>query len=325
MDAGISRDESLALKGISIITVILAHACGWARAFSGVPVLGNANIVGFLCQGGMTLFLFLSGYGLFVSFLENGIERYWDNKIKKVYIPAAIIQLIWLIICCTFNGKSYFENEMSRLSFFSELLCINQNNEIDGSMWYLSYLLFCYLYFYFYVHIPIKNIAIVRCLYLILFALLSDFFWPYAANYVIAFPLGIMIANLLVKKQIIISRNICYKIIFLGSLVSVFYLKFLIDRNVFVENFASVELAGLLILTVKALNVHKFDFFVRLGKISFYVYLLEEKIIFDWINYENFSGVKRLLVFCILFILTIILSKLINELVLKIRMLGGKK
>ena len=33
-------------------------------------------------------------------------------------------------------------------TLITDILCISQQNSIDGTMWYLSYLLFCYTVFY---------------------------------------------------------------------------------------------------------------------------------------------------------------------------------
>ena len=62
----LSKEQTLLLKGIAILMVILGHMSyiTWGGA------------------GGVTIFLILSGYGIHESFKKNGLKNYWKKKIS---------------------------------------------------------------------------------------------------------------------------------------------------------------------------------------------------------------------------------------------------
>lgn len=156
MKSGITREETTVLKAVAILMVILAHANGW-KAFVGVPILQNSTLTSELCHGGMCVFMILSGYGLYCSYMENGIENWWDRKITKIFFPAMMIQIIWYSL---FLGYSYFKQKEISISWgtvIGDIMCVNPENGIDGSLWYLSYLLFCYVMFFFALDIFLRK------------------------------------------------------------------------------------------------------------------------------------------------------------------------
>lgn len=69
------------LRGIAIIMVIIGHI-GSAMGCQPVGTLGSF---------GVALFLFLSGYGINESFKKNGLKNYWGKKLKRVWLPYAIV------------------------------------------------------------------------------------------------------------------------------------------------------------------------------------------------------------------------------------------
>ncbi len=83
MKNGITRDETIILKAIAILAVIFAHANG-RYAFVDIPILQNSTFTSLICQGGMCMFLILSGYGLYCSHIENGFKNWWDKKITRI-------------------------------------------------------------------------------------------------------------------------------------------------------------------------------------------------------------------------------------------------
>lgn len=76
-----SRPQTDALRGIAIILVITGHI-GTAMGCQPVGTFGSF---------GVALFLFLSGYGLNESFRKNGLKNYWPKKLKRVWLPYAIV------------------------------------------------------------------------------------------------------------------------------------------------------------------------------------------------------------------------------------------
>ena len=144
----VTREQTTVLKAIAILTVIFTHGNILSNSFEYVPVLKNEAIVSIFCQGGMCLFLILSGYGLFLSYSKNGLKNYWDNKFLKIFFPVIAAQLGWFTV---YNiVKFIFEKsvDIKWINVFGDLVCVNPLNSIDGSIWYMSFLLFCYICFY---------------------------------------------------------------------------------------------------------------------------------------------------------------------------------
>ena len=193
----INKDETLILKGMAILLVILTH----------FPRVGffNHNFSG-LGGWGVSIFLFLSGYGLWLSYQKNGRKNYWYKRLKSVYIPFYIAMLIQTLIYILLFHKS-FDQKILLLSF----LGIYPDNVIDGSMWYISYLTIWYVFFGFITLLPAKNkgIKIMMLLPIMLVVQIIAknqlFANGLASMYILFFPLGIFCAYF--KDKIIPRHN----------------------------------------------------------------------------------------------------------------------
>ncbi len=136
----ISKEVTTSLKGFAILSVVIAHACGFAKAFSRIPLLRDAQFCSMFCQAGMCIFLILSGYGLYASYSGNGLGDFWDKRIAKIILPGTLVNACWFVFT---NLKDGIANMP-----FSSILCIDEDNVVDSTMWYLSYIFFCYVIFY---------------------------------------------------------------------------------------------------------------------------------------------------------------------------------
>ena len=131
----ISQSTSNRMKGCSIVMVILGHILN-------IYLHQNAYLSMILGTGGVAVFLILSGYGLAVSYHKNGIKNeYWENKIRKVFIPYWIVTFLWVIL------TGLLKPSRSEL-IIKNLFLVDYNRGIDATMWYLSFLLLWYLLFF---------------------------------------------------------------------------------------------------------------------------------------------------------------------------------
>ena len=76
-----NRPLTDALRGIAIIMVLTGH----------IGLAMHCKPIGHLGSFGVTLFLFLSGFGLNESFKKNGLKQYWPKKLRRVWLPNAIV------------------------------------------------------------------------------------------------------------------------------------------------------------------------------------------------------------------------------------------
>ncbi len=111
-----------ALRGIAILIIMVGHISGTMGTVALSPLGGT----------GVALFLFLSGFGLNESWKRHGASRYWNKKIKRVFIPYFIVISILAIV-------------RGRMSPYEYLLDICG---IKTSYWYIGYLLRWYLIFW---------------------------------------------------------------------------------------------------------------------------------------------------------------------------------
>ena len=185
----LSKEQTLLLKGIAILMVILGHMSyiTWGGA------------------GGVTIFLILSGYGIHESFKKNGLKNYWKKKILKVWLPYVIVTIFVLIGKRASNTKQII---------FS-LIGLDFGVIADRSMWYISFIMLWYLGYYIASVISArfgKASNIILILSISMFSLIFMFFekigvWPEARGatvYLFAFPLGVAlncIGNIYVNKK----------------------------------------------------------------------------------------------------------------------------
>lgn len=116
----LSRDFTNTLRGIAILLVIVGHI-----------VTGGFHNRYFTPLGaiGVTMFLFLSGYGLTESYKKNGLHGFWKKKLVRILIPY----LIWIPIY-------HMAIKWSPLG--------NGDAAFIPRYWFLEYLIICYLVFY---------------------------------------------------------------------------------------------------------------------------------------------------------------------------------
>ena len=124
----IKKEETHLIKGIAIIIIVIQHI---GQAFS----IGLVNPLGAI---GVFLFLYISGYGLTISFYEKGRNNYFKKKILHVYIPyicAIIMFCIWSFII----GNSVTLADFIEYGLLYKLP--------QGSYWYLILLFYWYFIF----------------------------------------------------------------------------------------------------------------------------------------------------------------------------------
>lgn len=116
------------IKGIAILMVILSHLPG------GPPTGG----------WGVELFLLCSGYGLARSYIRKGqLTGYWTSKWKKVWLPYAIVTGTVILLDSVVFSKRY-----APVTCLLAVLGLDTHATVDCTMWYIPYLLCCYVIFY---------------------------------------------------------------------------------------------------------------------------------------------------------------------------------
>lgn len=190
----LSRIATERIKAIAILCVIVGHILG------GVFGIISGHIQAILGTGGVNVFLILSGYGLYTSYLQKGVEirTYWENKINKVFLPYAVITIAYYGFMLLIN------KEPGLMALVKNVLCIDYTRCMDGTMWYMSFLLLWYILFFitFYLRYPMFIKVTIMFVFAYVFHagmfrnVFLDCNWQFTTN-AYAFPAGIAIGYLI--------------------------------------------------------------------------------------------------------------------------------
>lgn len=185
------------------MTVIFSHA-GNNQLLDKIVFLKSQYVLYFLLMIGMNLFLFLSGYGLFKSYMKNGFQGYWGKKVSKILVPYWSFQIFWFLYYICARGKTF-----NVISTFSSIIGLNPNNIFDGSMWYISNLFFWYTIFYISLKfINNDKMAILCQLFVACIVILcGKDIWKYGYQYQLAFPCGVLFASKYIRPRLKILNS----------------------------------------------------------------------------------------------------------------------
>jgi len=298
------------LRGFAILSVVLTHACA-AGVFEGIPVLQNGVITSVLCQGGMSAFLILSGYGLHQSWVKKGLEDFWNRRFDKILFPLIVINFI-----CSLLKRVNIPHGVDLSA--------------DGTMWYLYYLFFCYISFYVsfkYIHTPPEN-KNSKVIVFIIFQIVSMPYvyirWQFASYCTFSFLLGVIVSCFAIKHRIILSiyhEALFIALTFASSLFYCYYFVHHKSNFILIDNICSNILGLSFYLLIKCFKLYRFKIIVFIGHVSFFIYLLEWKILYSFFDYKLYPSPVRLIVFFLLFIMTLLLAYAMEK-VIKI-IIGG--
>lgn len=307
-EINLNLEGSLILKGIAILLVVVGHL---AKEYSVMPY--NLRYAG---AWGVCIFLVLSGFGITQSYLKSGINVYiLVKRLFRVWLPYAIVTGLWIII-----DRIFFEKNYKIQTIIFSILGIDLKPVIDGTMWFITFIMIWYVVFYFvfkFSNFKILNIVI-------LFGI-SIFFHkvknlqPLSAPYIFDFPIGVGlglfwtdIKSKLRMKNIIYILTICIIIFcFAYSKIEQGQIYYLLADFSFA--FGSISL--IIFCELKNLNTKLRSLF-WIGNISFEIYIFEGAILFKYkmIYCFNSKFISLIIALVILLISSLILKHVVDVL-----------
>ena len=317
----ITKEQSNVLKAIAIISIVLCHFWGWIYRPSDFVSL----LSGSFCQTGVFIFLFLSGYGIMCSYKAKGLNNYWYRRIHKIYIPFLIVMTPQLFL----EIWAYRSNisDMYISSTFLSALGLYPNNLLDGTMWFIPFILLQYLIFWcsFRLVSDKKFQKIVQIILTIMgYIILKNYFTWVQENdiYGFAFLMGCFYADFVSKKaewskkHILLFCSICYCItlnwyeMFLMRMLNCIFLAVL--EIVFVQ----------VIIVQFSCKLHILSW---VGHISYELFLTEgiffwNKILYDLVGYNYLGLLLHLLVIIVMAIMLQKITVIVNK-----ALSGGEK
>ena len=283
-DKNVILDKKLTsqLKGIAIIFVLIGH-------MTIMNFLNNYKAFQNFGSFGVDIFLILSGYGLYKSYVKKGISKdFVIKRISTIYIPFIIVVLIEIPFK-TYKQNYYF----SYKQILTFLTGFDIKVTLDATLWYISFILLWYLIFcIIYRHSKYKKLNILLLFYFSYLFELSKFIpgtlcWEYSLHY-ITFPVGVLIATYEKEFIKLVEFNV-NKLIIIILFISSLYIHYIFRSNGNYYWLYDLNIALLIIFIgtlLQSLNIMS-RFLKFTGEIAFEIYLVEN----EFMTYYNFPKI----------------------------------
>lgn len=281
----ITKEEATILKAISIVSIILSHFWGWICP---LPIV-ISTFASSISRSGVEIFLFLSGYGLMCSYKNNALRRFWVKRFQRIYIPLLLVTVPQLILSIWLYRNNI--GDMYITSTFLSALGLYPNNLLDGTLWFVPFVLLQYTVFYSSFKWTDKrkyNYCFLIVGTLLVYILFKKYFtWVNECDiYAFAFLFGIIYTETKSEMKFSSVGIVISTILFV---ISTQFLDINIVKYINEISLVIVEI-GVVKICVEKMN-KKMQVLYFLGKISYELYLTEgiffwHKIIYDVIGYH---------------------------------------
>ncbi len=278
----LDKDSSNVIKGFFILLIVFSHILN-SFPYNGAFASLLSGFRGILGQLLVSMFFFISGYGITLS-----VEKKGDVYAKSI----GTNRLLRIIIYSIFSLIPFYIYSLClerEVSFADFSLAIIGLKSLGNSSWFLFAILFCYfvstvvfLFNYKNLFLPIIIITLGVFGYIIVMFLIGEPSWTW--DTIISFPIGMFICYFRDFINSLLGRKtICYSIMGLSVLI-VTLLQYLSIR--FTEYFPEIVemwLANfffcLFFVSLTKVFVLKSVLLGYLGKISFAIFYMHQIVL----------------------------------------------
>ena len=309
----LSKSNTDILRGLFIL-IIIFHHISLRMTFPGL--MSPFRHFGYL---GVSVFFFLSGYGLSISRLRNNDSNhdFFIKRISRVLVPYMLINFITLNIEYFFYDKYY---GFADLIFYT--LGIKM---LNSTMWYINATILLYIVFYLsFRYFNGKASIVILFVFSAVYWLAHAYYfhlgvWWY--NTIFCFPIGVYIGN---NYQIFVGRISTFEqknyLILMFGTTGLFLLSYLIAntplgsmlRMGIVYQTASSILFLLFIMSILLKIQLTSNMMGLLGGISYEMYLVHVQVLN--IYFKTYNG-NNIYTYFVLVIATSILLKEVVKLI----------
>ncbi|WP_345985239.1 acyltransferase [Sulfurimonas sp. HSL-1656] len=287
-----SRDISDILKGVSIVVIMLHHM---SQTFSPPGLLAPYQSFGYL---GVSIFIFLSGYGLSSSYLQKKhLDHFLRKRVFRVYVPFFIVSLFYVIL------KFMFGSGMDLRDAF---LVSSGIRLVSGSYWFVIFIMIAYIFFYFsFKKFEPKNallsVTLLISLYWITCLLLGLGKWWYTTSF--AFPLGILFA---IYKDVLIPHIFQRRFMYLTGIIIALGISTVVALAPFPlfpsigKTFSSTTFVLLIVFISIFANIHS-KILKLIGVYAYEIYLSHVVLI---VFLRDFNSIEHVAIFLLLVAVT---------------------
>lgn len=307
-------DTTKELKGLAIAAVLIGHM---VIVFQLIEI----PVTMYLGAQAVEIFLFLSAFGLMCSFNKNGLNKFIRKRVLVIFIPYIVFVIIRTIVLYLMGQTIVVADLIAELFAFKVTT--------DPSMWYIQYIIIWYIIFF--MVFSIKSLNKNQKAFLLLsigtvFFGISVYIWinqiviknplSESISHHLAFPLGAVFYLYYDKFKRISNLNYLIFSVFSGM---VYAISSALIPNIFSYYIANISfiyfLVSLLMLLAK--NGYKSKLLLKLGDMSYYIYLNEMGVMVLVIS-TLMSSTAAVLAIILLSILIAIPTKFISNLISKV-------
>ena len=204
----LSKETTSSIKGLFVLIVFYSHISGYVTFSQNSFLMNKLSL--FLGQLMVTMFLFYSGYGVFVSLKKKGkeyLDNFPKNRILKTYLQFFIIVGLFLIVNLFLNKK---------VKIFNIFLSFLGWDSLGNSNWYIFIIILLYLFTYLSFKIFSKSYeksVVSVWLFTLLFLIIIKNFRPtYWYDTILCYPLGLSFGYYQKRIEIFLKNNCRYLI-----------------------------------------------------------------------------------------------------------------
>ena len=297
----LDKNTTNVLKGYAIMVIIIHHL---VLRMSRPGILLPFRIGGYL---GVTIFFFLSGYGLVCASEKrekNYSKGFMKKRIEKVYVPAVFAQLVYMIILLL-----CFDYDYSPAGFIKGTFSLYP---IDTSQWYIIALFIWYFTFWLLLKLDISwnkriiALFVTAAIYIAMCSILGlTKNWYDTA---LCFPLGVTFAVYREKLVCFFQKNIL--IIPLALIVFGVTVLFSFGKEnstaLILRMISTISFIAIIIIFIRLFDVSSNKLAAYIGTISLECYLVHGKVIrIVKLNFGSINAVQSIIYFIFTVIATI--------------------
>lgn len=127
------------LRGFAILTIALMHLVQGNLS-------GALNMAAAFGGAGVHVFILVSGFGLYLSYMRNplGYGDFLKKRFGKVYWPYAIVVMVWVLWILAYSGNLLWREGLSHL-FLYKMFVHNLDISLCYPYWFISTIIQFYI------------------------------------------------------------------------------------------------------------------------------------------------------------------------------------
>lgn len=195
MQRFLNISDTYSLRGLAMLMIIISHT------FNGYPYNDAAYYFPSWIHGlhlymwgnaGVAVFLFLSGYGLFITLNQKNIDKkYILSKVKRLLLPFIIYWIVEIIVLLIFNRQEISPH------LFKEIATLSIHPDVEN--WFFKVIVVIYVVTLLIFKCRISNPIRIAILFILAFAyifIMKDLgFGQWWYDTILCFPIGAIFAH----------------------------------------------------------------------------------------------------------------------------------